>query len=55
MRVAWRALVAGRIDAERLVFVDDEMGSNTSLFSLYVRLGTQRRAGALFGAAMQPR
>ena len=34
MRAAWRALVAGRIDAERLVFVD-EMGSNTSLFSLY--------------------
>ena len=35
LRAAWRALVAGRIDAERLVFVDDEMGSNTSLFSLY--------------------
>ena len=34
MRTAWQALVAGRIDAERLVFVD-EMGSNTSLFSLY--------------------
>jgi transposase len=30
LRVAWRALIAGRIDAERLVFVD-EMGSNTSL------------------------
>jgi transposase len=34
LRAAWRALVAGRIDAERLVVVD-EMGSNTSLFSLY--------------------
>jgi len=34
LRAAWRALVAGHIDAERLVFVD-EMGSNTSLFSLY--------------------
>jgi len=34
LRAAWRALVAGQIDAERLVFVD-EMGSNTSLFSLY--------------------
>jgi transposase len=34
LRTAWQALVAGRIDAERLVFVD-EMGSNTSLFSLY--------------------
>jgi DDE superfamily endonuclease len=34
LRAAWRTLVAGRIDAQRLVFVD-EMGSNTSLFSLY--------------------
>jgi hypothetical protein len=34
LRAAWQALVAGQIDAERLVFVD-EMGSNTSLFSLY--------------------
>ena len=34
LTAAWRALVAGHIDAERLVFVD-EMGSNTSLFSLY--------------------
>ena len=34
LRAAWRALVVGQIDAERLVFVD-EMGSNTSLFSLY--------------------
>jgi hypothetical protein len=34
LRAAWRVLVAGRIYyAERLVFVD-EMGSNTSLFSL---------------------
>jgi len=30
LRAAWRTLVAGQIDAERLVFVD-EMGSNTSL------------------------
>jgi hypothetical protein len=30
LRAAWRALIAERIDAERLVFVD-EMGSNTSL------------------------
>ena len=28
LRTAWRALVAGKIYAERLVFVD-EMGSNT--------------------------
>jgi transposase len=34
LRAAWRVLVTGQIDAERLVFVD-EMGSNTSLFSLY--------------------
>jgi len=34
LRAAWRALIAGHIDAKRLVFVD-EMGSNTSLFSLY--------------------
>ena len=30
LRTAWRALVAGRIDARRLVFVD-ECGTNTSL------------------------
>ncbi len=30
LRAAWRALVAGRLDARRLVFVD-EMGANTSL------------------------
>lgn len=34
MRAAWRAMVAGHIDARRLVFVD-EMGSNTSLAPLY--------------------
>lgn len=34
LRAAWRALVAGEICAERLVFVD-EMGSNTSLSPLY--------------------
>ena len=34
MRAAWRALVAGEIDAGRLVCVD-EMGSNTSLAPLY--------------------
>jgi transposase len=34
LRAAWRALVAGHIDARRLVFVD-EMGSNTSLAPLY--------------------
>jgi transposase len=34
LRAAWRALVAGEIHAERLVFVD-EMGANISLAPLY--------------------
>jgi DDE superfamily endonuclease len=34
LRAAWRALVAGEIYAERLVFVD-EMGANISLAPLY--------------------
>jgi transposase len=34
LRAAWRALVAGEIDAERLVFVD-EMDTNISLAPLY--------------------
>jgi transposase len=34
LRAAWRALVAGGIEADRFVFVD-EMGSNTSLRPLY--------------------
>ncbi len=34
LRAAWRALVAGGLDAHRLVFVD-EMGSNTSLAPPY--------------------
>ena len=34
LRAAWRLLVAGEVDAERLVFVD-EMGANVSLCPLY--------------------
>jgi transposase len=34
LRAAWQAMVAGHIDARRLVFAD-EMGSNTSLAPLY--------------------
>jgi transposase len=34
LRAAWRALVAGGLEAERLVFVD-EMGANTSLAPVY--------------------
>jgi transposase len=46
LRVAWRALVAGEIYAERLVFVD-EMGTNTSLSSLYA---WSRRGERAFGS-----
>jgi hypothetical protein len=34
LRAAWRLLVAGEVDADRLVFVD-EMGTNVSLSLLY--------------------
>ena len=34
LRAAWRVMVAERLDAGRLVFVD-EMGTNTSLFPWY--------------------
>ncbi len=34
LRAAWRVMVAGQIDAERLVFVD-ECSTNTSLAPLY--------------------
>ncbi len=45
LRPAWRALVAGRTGAGRLVFVD-EMGSNTALSPLYVWARRGRRAYA---------
>ncbi len=47
LRVAWRLLVAGEIDAERLVFVD-EMGTNVSLSPLYA---WSRRGKRAFGSA----
>jgi hypothetical protein len=34
LRTAWRLLFAGRVNAERLVFVD-EMGVNVSLCPIY--------------------
>jgi hypothetical protein len=34
LRAAWRVMVAGQVDPERLVFVD-EMGTNTSLSPVY--------------------
>ena len=45
MRAAWRTLVAGELDAERLVFVD-EMGANTSLSPLYAWSRCGERAHA---------
>lgn len=45
MRAAWRVLFAGRVDAERLVFVD-EMGANVSLCPLYAWSPKGERAHA---------
>ena len=47
LRAAWRELVAGTLDAGRLVFVD-EMGSNVSLAPVYAwsRRGERARAKA---------
>jgi hypothetical protein len=45
LRAAWRVLVAGEIEAERLVFVD-ECGANTSLSPLYA---WSRRGERAFG------
>jgi transposase len=47
LRAAWRALVAGQVDAERLLFVD-EMGVNISLSPLYA---WSRRGERAFGSA----
>ncbi len=47
LRAAWRLLFAGRVDAERLVFVD-EMGANVSLSPLYAWSRKGKRA---FGSA----
>ena len=45
LRAAWRLLFAGRVDAERLVFVD-EMGTNVSLSPLYAWSRRGKRAYA---------
>ncbi len=34
LRAAWKVMVAGKVDPQRLLFVD-EMGTNTSLYPLY--------------------
>lgn len=47
LRAAWRLLFAARVDAERLVFVD-EMGANVSLTPLYA---WSRRGERAFGSA----
>jgi hypothetical protein len=47
LRAAWRLLVAGEIDAQRLVFVD-ECGTNTSLNPLYA---WSRRGERAYGEA----
>jgi transposase len=47
LRAAWRALVAGEIDAERSVFVD-EMGTNVSLSPIYA---WSRKGERAFGSA----
>ena len=47
LRAAWRLMVAGTVDAERLVFVD-EMGTNVSLSPLYA---WSRRGERAFGSA----
>jgi transposase len=47
LRAAWRLLLAGRVDAERLVFVD-EMGTNVSLSPLYA---WSRKGQRAFGSA----
>ena len=45
MRAAWRALVAGEVDARRFVFVD-ECGTNTAMTTLYAWSPRGERAHA---------
>jgi len=47
LRAAWQAVVAGQIDPERLVFVD-EMGTNVSLSPLYA---WSRKGERAYGSA----
>jgi transposase len=49
LRAGWRLLVAGEVDAERLVFVD-EMGTNVSLSPLYA---WSRKGERAFGSALR--
>jgi len=47
LRAAWRALMAGELHAQWLVFLMDEMASNTSHFSLYAWVLRGRKAHCL--------
>ncbi len=49
LRAAWRTLVAGEVDAKRLVFVD-EMGTNVSLSPLY---GWSPKGKRAFGSSLR--
>ena len=51
LRAAWRLVVAGQIDAERLVFVD-EMGTNTSLSPVY---GWSKKGQRAYGSVPRNR
>jgi hypothetical protein len=44
LRAAWRALMAGELHAQWLVFLKDEMASNTSHFSVYAWVPRDKRA-----------
>jgi hypothetical protein len=44
LRAAWRALMAGELHAQWLVYLRGEMGSNTSHFSLYTWVLRGRKA-----------
>ena len=44
LRAAWRVMVSAQVDPERLVFVVDEMGTNTSLSPVYAWAPKGRRA-----------
>jgi len=52
LKAAWKPMVAKGLDARRVVFVD-EMGTNTSLSSMYASL-PERTKGVVLGAT-QPR
>jgi DDE superfamily endonuclease len=43
LRAAWKAMIANKLDARRLVFVD-EMGTNTSLAPIYAWAPKGQRA-----------